>query len=139
MLVERAKASLNQPLPLTIYNSRLEQVRAIPIIPSNTWGGTGILGCSFRVSCPLVASTLVWHVVAVHQNSPAQQAGLIADEDWILGSPDVVLKSEDDFYNLMVQNQRRERPVRLIIFNWPKGECRLAGIVPDFNWGGEGW
>jgi hypothetical protein len=72
----------------------------------------------------------------VHDNSPAHNAGLISEEDYVIASPDLLLRSEDEFYQLITQNTRRQ--VKLIVFNGKKEELREITIVPDFEWGGEG-
>lgn len=58
-------------------------------------------------------------------------------KDWIIGSVDLALHSEDDFYQLLIQNKKR--PVKLIVFNLDSNACREVVVVPDFEWGGDGW
>lgn len=53
-----------------------------------------------------------------------------------MGSPEIALNSPDDFYNLMIHNQKR--PVRLLVFNVDLESVREAIVIPDFQWGGEG-
>ena len=57
--------------------------------------------------------------------------------DWIIGSPDMTLVTQDDFYNLMIHNTNQ--PVRLIVYNVDSDSCREAAVTPSFEWGGEGW
>lgn len=57
--------------------------------------------------------------------------------DWIIGSPDLTIASQDDFYNLMIHNTNK--PVRLIVYNIDTDCCREAIVTPSFEWGGEGW
>jgi golgi reassembly-stacking protein len=63
-------------------------------------------------------------------------AGLAPLTDWIIGSPDVVIRNQDNFYDLLVQNKKR--PIRLIVYNNKTDTCRVATIVPDLEWGGHG-
>lgn len=72
----------------------------------------------------------------MHSNSPAEKAGLIETEDYVIASPDILLRSEDEFYQLITQNTRRQ--VKLIIFNSRTNQLREIEIIPDFEWGGEG-
>ena len=58
-------------------------------------------------------------------------------KDWIIGSADLALRTPEDFYELLIQNKKK--PVRLIVFNLDQNACREVTVVPDFNWGGEGW
>lgn len=62
---------------------------------------------------------------------------MIPGKDWIVGSADLAIQSEDEFYQLMIQNKKR--PVKLIVFNLDQNKCREVIVVPDFDWGGEGW
>ena len=57
-------------------------------------------------------------------------------EDYIIASPDLFLRSEDEFYQLITQNTHRQ--VKLIVFNARTDGIREIDIVPDFEWGGDG-
>lgn len=63
-------------------------------------------------------------------------AGLAPLTDWIIGSPDVVIRNRDNFYDLLVQNQKR--PIKLIVYSNRTDECRIINIVPNLEWGGSG-
>jgi hypothetical protein len=69
-------------------------------------------------------------------DSPAYRAGFVPQKDWIIGSPDIAINGADDFYNLMIHNQKR--PVRLLVFNIDQEVVRETNVIPDFEWGGEG-
>ena len=56
--------------------------------------------------------------------------------DYIIASPDFVIRSESDFYELITQNTKK--PVKLIVFSSETDSIRQIEIVPDFEWGGEG-
>lgn len=68
---------------------------------------------------------------------PAWFFGLNYILDWIIGSPDMVLNSQDDFYNLMIHNTGKS--VKLLVFNSDSDSVREVQVVPSFDWGGEGW
>ena len=70
-------------------------------------------------------------------DSPGFKAGLVPLKDWIIGSVDLALQCEDDFYQLLIHNKKR--PVKLVVFNMDSNECREVAVVPDFEWGGDGW
>lgn len=61
---------------------------------------------------------------------------MIAEDDYLIACPDLLLRSEDEFYQLITQNIRRQ--VKLIAFNLKREDLREIVIVPDFEWGGEG-
>lgn len=98
------------------------------------WFGT--VGASIRFCQVSDVKDRVWHVLDISHDSPAHRAGLVPHKDWIMGSPEIALNSPDDFYNLMIHNQKR--PVRLLVFNIDLESVREAIVIPDFQWGGEG-
>ena len=67
------------------------------MIPSENWGGEGLLGLQVRYDAvdapgaPDDGEDEEWalHVVSVDESSPAAQAGLVAMDDFILGSHDL--------------------------------------------------
>ncbi len=56
--------------------------------------------------------------------------------DYIVASPDFVIRSEEDFYELITQNTKKL--VKLIVFDAESNSTKQVEIVPDFEWGGEG-
>jgi hypothetical protein len=95
-----------------------------------------VIGASIRYCKVTEVNDRVWHVIDVSFESPAHRAGLIPQKDWIIGSPDIALNSSDDFYHLMIHNQKK--PVRLLVFNIDQEAVREAVVIPDFDWGGQG-
>ncbi|PJF18150.1 hypothetical protein PSACC_02038, partial [Paramicrosporidium saccamoebae] len=125
---EMAKNHMDRPMKMAVYNSRLDTTRTVSIVPSHGWGG--------KTALVTEVNDRVWHVIDVSFESPAHRAGLIPQKDWIIGSPDIALNSSDDFYHLMIHNQKK--PVRLLVFNIDQEAVREAVVVPDFDWGGQG-
>ena len=106
-------------------------------MPSNTWGGQGLLGVSIRFCSFEGASENVWHVLVsatvggvvtppspspqeVQDNSPASQANLVAHTDYILGSD--TMGPEDDLYSIIEANN--QRTIRLYVYNSDTDSCR---------------
>ena len=58
------------------------------------------LGVSVRW-CPLASSGNVWHVLDVHPSSPAEIAGFIPFSDYIIGTPEGVLRGEGSLGELV--------------------------------------
>lgn len=147
-----AKNHVDRPMKMMIYNSRLNSIRETTIVPSHNWGGKTLLGASIRFCQVDDVADRVWHVAGVVYEGPAHKAGLIPQKgnhsfpshhasyhvavDWIIGSPDIALNCADDFYNLMIHNQKRQ--VRLLVFNIEKEQVREVSVIPDFHWGGSG-
>ena len=136
VVAEMAKTHIDKPLRFGVYNSRTDTIREVSIVPSNNWGGNGLLGCSIRYSTTLGAVDRFWRVIELYENSPSQKAGLIPTKDWIIGSADLNILNHDDFNEFLIQNKKH--PVRLIVFNSDADACRVISIIPDFEWGGPG-
>ncbi|KAE8838976.1 hypothetical protein PTNB73_03005 [Pyrenophora teres f. teres] len=93
------------------------------------------LGVSLQWS-PLSISEDVWHILDVAPNSPADAAGLLPYGDYVIGSPEGLVRGEsglselvDDFLN---------RPLRLYVYNHEYNVTRPVTITPTRAWGGEG-
>lgn len=63
-------------------------------------------------------------------------AGIIPYSDYIIGSPHMTLRNEDDFYDLV--EQYLGKPLRLYLYNSEWDSCRECIIVPNHEWGGNG-
>jgi len=62
-LKEILKQHVERPLELTVFNSKAQTVRQTQIVPSQCWGGQGLLGISIRFCSFEGASQNVWHVL----------------------------------------------------------------------------
>lgn len=136
VVAEMARTNMEKPLRLGVYNSRTDSIREVSIVPSRNWGGEGLLGCSIRYSNTLGAVERAWRVLDIHENSPALRAGLIPEQDWIIGAADLNILNDSDFTEFLIQNKKH--PVRLVVYNLVQNACRIVTIVPDFEWGGPG-
>jgi len=94
------------------------------------------IGCSIRYCSYENAGEHVWHVLEVAENSPAEMAGVIPHTDYIIGSPHMTLRSEDDFYALVEDSLGK--PLRLYLYNTEWDSCREVIIIPNHEWGGQG-
>jgi len=129
------KANIDKPVRMTIYSSKNQNVREIGITPSTTWGGQGLLGISIRFCSFEGANENVWHVLDVQQNSPASQAGLISNTDYIIGA-DTILHESEDLFSLIESHEGK--PLKLYVYNYESDRCREVTLVPNGAWGGEG-
>ncbi|GAB5592416.1 Golgi reassembly-stacking protein 1 [Umbelopsis nana] len=93
------------------------------------------LGCSIRYCSYENAGEHVWHVLDVAENSHAEMAGVIPHTDYIIGSPHMTLRSEDDFYALVEDSLGK--PLRLYLYNTEWNSCREVIIIPNHEWGGQ--
>ncbi|KAK7793272.1 hypothetical protein R5R35_006771 [Gryllus longicercus] len=134
-LKELLKAGIEKEVKMTVYNSKTQSVREVIIIPSNTWGGQGLLGVSIRFCSFEGANENVWHVLEVHPSSPAEIAGLRPFNDYIIGA-DSVLHESEDLFTLIETHEGR--PLKLYVYNTNEDSCREVSITPNSSWGGEG-
>jgi hypothetical protein len=61
---------------------------------------TADVGISVRW-CPLSSAANVWHVLEVYPSSPAEIAGFIPFDDYIIGSPEGALRGESSLGELV--------------------------------------
>ena len=80
--------SQQQPLTILVYNSRSLGITR-KIITPRIWreDKDGLLGCNIRLASFSKAHLLIWHILEVVKDSPADNANLVANT-YILGSPD---------------------------------------------------
>lgn len=135
MLKQILQKYIDQPVKVTVYNSKSRKMRDVRLVPSNTWGGQGLLGVSIRFCSFQGSSENVWHILEVHPNSPAAQAGLIPNTDYVVGS-DSMVGGEDDFYSMIELNNHKQ--TRLYVYNSESDGCREVLLTPNSEWGGEG-
>ncbi|VDM58039.1 unnamed protein product [Angiostrongylus costaricensis] len=129
------KQHIEKPIEITVYNSKTQTVRQTTVIPSEMWGGQGLLGVSIRFCSFDGASQHVWHVISVQPNSPASIAGLLSDSDYILGA-ESVLNQADDLIALVQANEGK--PLKLYVYNVDTDVVREVSLTPNSAWGGEG-
>lgn len=99
---------------------------------------------------PLTSTGDVWHVLDVSPNSPADLAGILPYGDYIIGSPEGVVKGESGLAELvedvitgsvfifMLISQYLERPLQLFVYNHEYNITRLVDMTPSRQWGGQG-
>lgn len=57
------KANVEKPVKLEVFNMKTMKVREVEVVPSNMWGGPGLLGASVRFCSFHRANEHVWHVL----------------------------------------------------------------------------
>jgi len=85
---------------------------------------------------PLAATEEVWHILDVTPNSPADNAGLLPYGDYIIGSPETLVKGESGMGELV--EQFLNRSLRLWVYNHEYNVTRLVTLEPSRSWGGTG-
>ncbi|RXN14853.1 Golgi reassembly-stacking 1-like protein [Labeo rohita] len=135
LLKDLLKANVEKPVKLEVYSSKVMKIRELEVIPSNMWGGQGLLGASVRFCTFQGANHNVWHVLDVEPNSPAEMAGLKPYSDYIVGA-DQVLQESEDFFSLIEASEGKA--LKLLVYNTRSDRCREVLITPNGAWGGEG-
>ncbi|XP_030301751.1 Golgi reassembly-stacking protein 1 isoform X2 [Calypte anna] len=135
MLKDLLKANAEKAVKLEVYNIKTMKVREVEVIPSNMWGGQGLLGASVRFCSFQGANEHVWHVLDVEPGSPAALAGLQPYTDYVVGS-DQILQESEDFFSLVESHEGK--PLKLMVYNTEADSIREVVVTPNGAWGGEG-
>ncbi|XP_009951853.1 PREDICTED: Golgi reassembly-stacking protein 1 [Leptosomus discolor] len=135
MLKDLLKANAEKAVKLEVYNIKTMKIREVEVIPSNMWGGQGLLGASVRFCSFQGANEHVWHVLDVELASPAALAGLQPYTDYIVGS-DQILQESEDFFSLIESHEGK--PLKLMVYNTEADSIREVVVTPNGAWGGEG-
>ncbi|CAG9580862.1 putative Golgi reassembly stacking protein [Leishmania major strain Friedlin] len=95
----------DQPVCFTTFNLYSRTYRDVYCVPSDEWGGGGLLGCSIEWTRADACPERCVHVVDVLEGSPAAcSTELQANRDYIIGMQTVqetlitLIKSQKDFY-----------------------------------------
>ncbi|XP_030607229.1 Golgi reassembly-stacking protein 1a isoform X2 [Archocentrus centrarchus] len=126
---------MERAVRMEVYSTKTTRVRELLVVPSNMWGGQGLLGASVRFCSYQGANENVWHVLDVETSSPAALAGLQPHTDYIVGA-DQILQDSEDFFSLIEAHEGK--PVKLLVYNTQTDVCREVVVTPNGAWGGEG-
>ena len=135
-LKQVTEKNVDKEVQLTVYNSKNQDVRELTMIPTNTWGGKGLLGLSIRYCSFEGASENVWHILNVAPNSPASAAGLQSNLDYIIAADSLPLDERDDLFGLIESHNNSQ--LKLYVYNVITDVCREVLITPSTEWGGDG-
>jgi hypothetical protein len=72
----------------------------------------------------------------VEKNSPAAQAGIQTNDDYLLGTPERVFRDPEDLYEVIQLNF--ERPFQCYVYSVPEDKVRIVTIIPNDKWGEDG-
>ena len=118
-------------ISLGVYSAKGQVIREIyTTVPHGR-----SLGLQLQWS-PLNTVEDVWHILDVMPNSPADVAGLLPYSDYVIGSPEGLLRGDAGLGELV--EEFMNRPLRLFVYNNEYDVTRMVTITPAKNWGGEG-
>ncbi|XP_034410962.1 Golgi reassembly-stacking protein 1a [Cyclopterus lumpus] len=135
LLKELLKANMERAVRMQVYSTKTTTLRELEVMPSNMWGGQGLLGASVRFCSYHGANENVWHILDVEASSPAALAELQPHSDYIVGA-DQVLQDSEDFFSLIEAHEGK--PLKLLVYNTQTDVCREVVVTPNGAWGGEG-
>jgi hypothetical protein len=132
-LLEKFKG---KKLQLLVWNIKCQEQRLVDIIPSDDWEGAGLLGVTIRLDNYAGAEDRLIRILTVEHNSPAAIAGLVASQDYLLGT---TTHSFDSTRVLAaVLEAHVDRVVELYVYNTNSDKVRVVALMPTWSWGGNG-
>jgi hypothetical protein len=129
------KESLNKSVLLLVWNIKAKEQRVVELVPSDNWGGAGLLGVTIKLDDYGGADERLVRVLEVDtaSNGPAKLAGLIPQEDFLLGTTATTLTNTDVLASLL--NHHLGSVVELYVYNSTTDLVRVVGLHPTYKWG----
>ncbi|KAI4633299.1 hypothetical protein J4E80_000664 [Alternaria sp. BMP 0032] len=132
LFATEVRNSAGATISLGVFSAKGQKIREVYLqIPADH----PTLGISLQWS-PLAIAEDVWHILDVAPNSPADAAGLLPYGDYVIGSPEGLVRGESGLGELV--EDFLNRPLRLYVYNHEYNVTRPVTITPTRNWGGEG-
>jgi hypothetical protein len=94
-----------------------------------------MLGVTVRFDTFEKAEEHLVHVVEVLANSPAAEAGLIVNEDYVLGTAEICFYDCDDFFEEVSLHENQH--LMIYVYNVLRDEVRQVELRPR-SWAGDG-
>lgn len=114
--------SLNCKVTLQVFNVLTGLIRQVQVLPSNSWGGEGLLGASIRWEDWTLSEGL--RVLEVVPDSHAHRIGLETKKDYILGNEATSINDVGTLEKIILSNKKTE----LFVFNSRTGKVRNIPI-----------
>mmetsp|Transcript_8254 Transcript_8254/g.24408 ORF Transcript_8254/g.24408 Transcript_8254/m.24408 type:complete len:531 (+) Transcript_8254:503-2095(+) len=127
------RENLHKPVQLLVWNIKARDKRVVTLLPSDDWGGAGLLGVTIKLDDYGGADERLVRVLDTVEKGPAHQAGLIAREDYLLGTTVATLSDTDVLASLLQSNLGRV--VELYVYNSVTDVVRVVGLHPTYRWG----
>ena len=116
--------SIGTRLDLKVFNVVGQDVREEVVVPRQDWGGSGVLGGTVRFEEWSADADFGIKVLSVMPGSPAEVAGLVPEEDYILGTDAVTLRNVDHLVSLILQAGKE-----LLVYVYNAGEKRVRTVT----------
>jgi len=124
--------NINKPIELSIYNVYSRSVRIVKLTPKTNWGGNGALGASISIERVDNAHERVYLVLSMYVGSPMHSAGLISNDDYIIGTPEKTFESLEELQNYIKENENKE--ITFMVFSKSKELIRQVKVTPCSEW-----
>eukprot|EP01138_Halocafeteria_seosinensis_P013390 gb/GECG01013676.1/.p1 GENE.gb/GECG01013676.1/~~gb/GECG01013676.1/.p1 ORF type:complete len:500 (+),score=90.12 gb/GECG01013676.1/:1-1500(+) len=125
LLAKELKNNCGYPVRLDVYNTKTQCTRAVEMVP-HEWCGVGTLGMYVRFSDFEEDTESVLHLTHVVDGSPADMAGLVPGDDYILGAREASFSSVDEFSDYIFQ--KAGEPVTLYIYSRSRDAVREQSL-----------
>ncbi|TYZ57355.1 hypothetical protein PybrP1_012955 [[Pythium] brassicae (nom. inval.)] len=135
-LMELIAQSEDRPMRLSVYNVKSQTTRELELTPTRGWPGKGLLGVTIRFDSYEGAEDQLLHVLNVVQDSPAHQAGLRPESDYLLGTPERVFRDPEDLHDEILD--ALDDTFQCYVYNTAVDQVRIVSISPSEDWGGDG-
>ena len=127
-----------KPLQLTFFSLATRTPRTVTVTP-RPWSGDGLLGLMIRHDTITPFSPLdTLHVLNVHTNSPAHEAGLLAQSDYLLGTPRWMFRGFQQLDAWLAEAERLGGWDTVLVFNSSTWRVREVRVRVRRGWGGKG-
>ena len=131
----------DKPLTFIVYNMFFKSTREILLTPTKKWPQSdSLLGIMIRKENYVDAGERVLRIMKVMGNSPAEAAGLLAEEDYLLGIINFAYKDLNDlcsFLDLLAECDIKT--LEMCIYNRETQKIRYVFLLPNKDWGGGGY
>ena len=127
--------SVDCAVVLKVFNILSKRTREETVIPRKTWGGSGLLGGTVRFEEWSSEDDFGVRVLGLLPGSPAEAAGLVPMDDYILGTDEVTVMGADHLVTLALRASMalplyvfsvKTRSVRTVSLTFPEGERQLG-------------
>lgn len=119
-----------------VYNIKAQETRFVTLLPSDSWGGAGLLGVTIRLDNYGGADERLIRVLTVEHNSPAAIAGLVEEQDYLLGTVSESLEDTTSLANLL--HTSVDQVIEFYVYNTNSDVVRVVPLMPTWSWGGRG-
>jgi hypothetical protein len=116
-----------------VWNIKSQKERFVKLIPNDGWGGAGLLGVTIRLDNYHGAEERLIRVLDVQPNSPAATAGLVPQQDFLLGTTTQTLDSVATLATLLRQHENVV--MDLYVYNTETDMVRVVALYPTLTWG----